>query len=114
VAELLASRDRPTAFVPGTEALTPAVLAALAAAGLEVPRDASVCGFGDSLWEQAFRPPISVVRFDYQGVARAMIENVIARIEGVQPVPPVPAFPSEFVERGSCAPPPRRSRRRTA
>jgi DNA-binding LacI/PurR family transcriptional regulator len=103
---MLARRDRPTAFVAGTEALTPAVLGGLAAANLRIPDDASMFGFGDSAWEQAYRPPLSVVRFDYVGVGRALVENVIARIEGVRRVPPVPSFPSEFVDRGSCAPPP--------
>ncbi len=107
--ELLAGPDRPTAVVPGTEALTPAVLLALADVRLDVPRDVSVVAFGDSPWEQAFRPPLSVVRFDYQLAGTAMIENLIARIEGAHPVPPLPELASEFVDRGSCAParPPR-------
>lgn len=102
-AALLAGPDRPTAVVPGTEALTPAVLLALADLRLDVPRDVSVVAFGDSPWEQAFRPPLSVVRFDYRLAGTAMIENLIARIEGTRPVPPLPELASEFVDRGSCA-----------
>jgi LacI family transcriptional regulator len=109
--EALRGRERPTAFIPGTEALTPAVLAGLADARLRIPEDASVVGFGDSLWEQAFRPPISVVRFDYFGVARAMVEGIVARIEGAKSPPSLPTFPSDFVSRGSCAPPPTARRR---
>ena len=106
LAEILSRRDRPTAVVPGTEALTPAVLASVAAAQLEIPRDVSVFGFGDSLWEQAYRPPLSVVRFDYEGVGRALVENLVARIARARTVPPVPPLATEFVDRGSCAPPP--------
>ena len=102
---------RPSALVPGTEALTPAVLAALADAGLRVPEDASLIGFGDSLWEQAWRPPLSVVRMDYQAVARSALERLIARIEGAATVPSLRALEAEFVERGSCAPPAASSRR---
>jgi LacI family transcriptional regulator len=109
---LLAGPAPPSAIVAGTEALTPAVLAALTDEGLEVPSDVSVVGFGDSLWEQAYRPGISVVRLDYLGAGRAMMEHTIALIEGRDPVPPLPSFPAEFVERGSCAPPPARGRGR--
>lgn len=111
-AALLARPDRPTAVIPGTEALTPAVLAAIADAGLAVPADVSVLAFGDSFWEQAYRPPISVVRFDYRRAGSTMIDHLVARIEHAAVVPRLPDFVSEFVERGSCAPPPRA--RRTA
>jgi LacI family transcriptional regulator len=110
VEEALDRRDPPTAFVPGSEALTPAVLAGLAAAGLRIPEDVSVVGFGDSLWEQAYRPPLSVVCFDYLGAGRALVEDAIARIEGAA-VQRLPEFPSEFVDRGSCGPPPGARRR---
>ncbi|MBY0276862.1 LacI family transcriptional regulator, partial [Candidatus Binatia bacterium] len=109
-ASLLARPDRPTAVVPGTEALTPAVLVAVGDAGLVVPTDVSVLAFGDSFWEQAYRPPISVVRFDYRLAGSTMIEHLVARIEHATVVPPLPEFVSEFVERGSCAPPPRAGR----
>lgn len=105
VRSVLERANRPTAFVPGTEALTPAVLAALADAGLHVPADASLIGFGDSLWEQAWRPPLSVVRMDYQAIARSALEQLIARIEGDPTVPPLRALTAEFIDRGSCAPP---------
>lgn len=110
-ASLLAAAEHPTAVVAGTEALTPAVLAAIADAGLVVPGDVSVVAFGDSLWEQAYRPPISVVRFDYRLAGGAMIDHLVARIEHAAVVPPLPDFAGEFVERGSCAPPPRAPRR---
>jgi DNA-binding LacI/PurR family transcriptional regulator len=109
LAALLEQRERPTAFVAGTEALTPAVLAALSAAGVRIPAEASVVAFGDSLWERAFQPPISVVRLDYRGAGRAMLANLIARIERTKAVPRIPSFPSEFVDRGSCARPGSRS-----
>jgi LacI family transcriptional regulator len=109
---ILEAKDRPTAVVAGTEALTPAVLAAIADVGLEIPANVSVLGFGDSLWEEAYRPPISVVRLDYWTAGRAMMEHLIARIEGDLDIPAPPMFPAEFVERGSCAAPPRERKRR--
>lgn len=105
LASVLARQDRPTAFVAGTEALTPPLLSALADARLRIPEDASVVGFGDSPWERAYRPPLSVVRFDYVASGRALVASAIARIEGTRTASPLPPHPSEFVERGSCAPP---------
>lgn len=114
LASLLARDDRPTAFVAGTEALTPPLLSALADARLRIPEDASVIGFGDSPWERAYRPPLSVVRFDYFASGRALVASVIARVEGTRSASPLPQYPSEFVERGSCAPPPAGARRSRA
>ena len=101
---LLRGATPPTALVPGIEGFTPMVLLAIADAGLRMPEDVSLLGFGDSPWEQAHQPPISVVRHDYRGIAAALTENLIARIEGWPTVPEVPEFPSEFVRRGSMAP----------
>jgi DNA-binding LacI/PurR family transcriptional regulator len=43
------------------------MLLAVADAGRFIPGDVSVLAFGGSEWEAAYRPPISVVRHDYQG-----------------------------------------------
>ncbi len=102
---LLRGPQAPTALVPGIEGFTPMALLAVTDAGLRVPDDVSLLGFEDSPWEQAHLPPISVVRHDYRGIAAALTENLIARIEGWPSVPTVPAFPSEFVRRGSLAAP---------
>jgi hypothetical protein len=48
------------------------------------------------------------VRHDYAGVAGALARHLIACVERWNDVPDVPPFPSEFVDRGSIGPPPRR------
>jgi len=103
LAALLATGPAPTAIVPGSEGLTPAALGVIGERGLRIPQDVSVVGFGDSAWEQSYRPPLSVVRHDYLAVGRAALENLIARIEGAAEVPPFPPLRAEFVERESCA-----------
>jgi LacI family transcriptional regulator len=105
--------DAPTLFVAGTGELTAPILLALAQAELAIPDDVSMLAFGEGGWEMAYRPSIAVVRHDYAGIAAALTEYLIARIEGRAELPAVPSFPSEFLARGSLGPPPR-SRRRVA
>jgi len=104
LATLLASGPAPTAIVPGSEGLTPAVLAVLGERALRIPEDVSLFAFGDSPWEQSYRPPLSVVRHDYLAVGRAALENLIARIEGAAAVPAFPPLRAEYVERASTGP----------
>lgn len=111
LAALLASGAAPTAIVPGSEGLTPAVLGVLGERGLRIPEDVSVFAFGDSPWEQCYRPPLSVVRHDYLAVGRAALENLIARIEGAAEVPAFPPLRAEYVERASTGPVPASPRR---
>lgn len=106
---LIRDPDPPTAFVAGNGEVTAPMLRAIAEAGLSVPRDVSVLAFDGSEWEAAYRPPISVVQHDYAGVGGALARHLIARVERANDVPEVPPFPSEFVDRGSIGPPPRRS-----
>lgn len=111
LAALLAAGAAPTAIVPGSEGLTPAVLGVLGERGLRIPEDVSLFAFGDSPWEQSYRPPLSVVRHDYLAVGRAALENLIARIEGAAEVPPFPPLRAEYVERASTGPVPASPRR---
>jgi DNA-binding LacI/PurR family transcriptional regulator len=103
---LIQDADPPTVFVAGTGEITAHMLLAVADAGLSVPGDVSVLAFGEGEWEAAYRPPISVVRHDYEGVASALTRHLIARIESWKDTSSVPPFPSEFVDRGSIGPPP--------
>jgi len=107
VRELVNSQAAPTAYIAGTHLLAPTLLIALSDQGVSIPDDASFLSFGDSAWALAHRPPLSVVRYDYYTEAKGLMERLIARIEGCNDVSATPAQPSEFVQRGSLAPPPR-------
>lgn len=96
-------RDAPTAWIAGGQIFTPALLLALGQLGVRIPDDVSVLGFGDSPWERAYRPPISVVCRDYRAAGEARVRQLIARIEK-WPVIPEAVVRDELALRGSTGP----------
>jgi LacI family transcriptional regulator len=67
-AQLLASAQRPTAFLCATDALALGVMAAVREAGLAVGQDISVMGYGNSEAGQFAQPPLA-------SIDHAIIEN---------------------------------------
>lgn len=104
VQQLLASTPRPTALISGASILTPYVLEGVHSAGATIPEDLSFVAFGDSPWHRAFHPSLSVIRRNLEAEAGGMVERLIARIEGSE-VPGFEVQPTEFIDRGSIAPP---------
>jgi len=80
--EMLARPDRPTALIAGMHRFTPGMLLAVREAGLRMPRDVSLLAHGDSLWANAFEPPISVIRLDYSEFGRRAAELFFAVAAG--------------------------------
>lgn len=105
VQRLAAATAPPTAIISANGRLTPYILEGMQSAGLRIPADVSILCFGDSQWHRAYAPPLAVVREDYEEVARATLERLVARIEGREFGEVIPR-PSEFVMRGSIGPPP--------
>lgn len=103
--DLARAADGPTAFVAGAGELTAPILGAINRAGKLVPRDASLLGFGEGRWEGTHCPAISVVRYDYTGLAAALTRLLVARMEG-RPEPELGAFPTRLHERESLGPAP--------
>lgn len=70
---------------------------------LEVPRDMSVVGFGDSPTMRFTGPPATVLRIDIEGLAQALVDATLATLrisdEDLLAVPPV--FRPALVSRGS-------------
>ncbi|MGE5595022.1 MAG: LacI family DNA-binding transcriptional regulator [Hyphomicrobiales bacterium] len=104
VQRLVTQREPPTAIVSANGRMTPYVLEGVQSAGLRIPDDVSFLCFGDSQWHRAYSPPLSVVREDYETIAREALERLVARIEGHER-PTLSPRPSEFVMRGSIGPP---------
>jgi LacI family transcriptional regulator len=96
---------RPTAVVCANHLLAPWLLVALDDAGLRLPRDVSLVVHGDSDWARAYLPPLSVIRRDIYAEGFAMADGLLDAIAG-EAVSPRPPATAEFVERGSCGPPP--------
>jgi LacI family transcriptional regulator len=104
-AALLDGPSPPTAFFVAGTALLPGLLRALQERGLSVPRDVSVVAGAESELAEFHSPPISVVRWDHGALGGAAARFLLARIE--QPELPAQRATgmTEYVPRGSCAPP---------
>lgn len=107
MARLFDSPQQPTAVLVGTHGYVPGVLIAARAAGLSIPDDLSLVGFGDSEWARAFSPPLATITSDQHRHARAAVRLLLALIDGVVTSPPTPSEDSQFIPRGSCAAPPK-------
>ena len=75
-------------------------LRALGDRGRRVPEDVAVVGFDDVADAADYRPPLTTLRQDFDGLGRAAIASLVARIEG-DPVAPVLLSP-ELVIRASA------------
>jgi LacI family transcriptional regulator len=78
-------KRRPTALVIGSSELTIGGLRAIRAAGLDVPRDISVVGYGDPVWFELLSPPLTAVSLPVSALADAAAEQLFRQIEGGVP-----------------------------
>jgi LacI family transcriptional regulator len=102
---LLTQAMPPTALVVLTHSLTPHVLQAIYEAGMQIPRDVSVIAYGDSAWATVNRPPLSVIRIDYQAWGRETAEVLLRRINAPDDDTPKTNRAAQFIERESTGPP---------
>lgn len=111
VKTLLALKTPPTAIICLGTRMLAGVLSALTSSGLEVPRDMSLVGVGDTDLLRLHRPAISSVRWDIANCGRMAASLLIERLE--QRLAPDASrrerhVPVELVLRESTAAPPRR------
>lgn len=76
-------------------------LAALKAAGLNVPRDVSLVGFDDSPLARYLTPALTTVRAPTEQVGREAVHNLLERIRSGQPAQAL-LLPTQLVVRQSC------------
>lgn len=102
---LLTSLTPPTAIFAANNVLTEGVWRAAQTCGLRVPGDLSIVGFDDAPWMSMVQPGISTCRQDTQTLGAVAVRTLVDRIEN--PTAPVNTvvLPTEFVDRGSLAPP---------
>lgn len=81
VREAVVSR-RATAIFAGTDLIAMGVIRAALAAGLRVPEDLAVIGFGDMPWAQMAHPPLSSIEMPLEDMANAAVDALLQRIEG--------------------------------
>jgi DNA-binding LacI/PurR family transcriptional regulator len=84
-----------------SDLLAMTVINTLRERGLGVPDDVSVVGFDDIVLASYFHPALTTVRQSLEDAAPAMVESLIAQIDG-QAAPPR-LLPTRLVVRGSSA-----------
>ena len=94
-----------TAVFAANDQMALGALHALADSGRRVPGDVSVVGFDDVADAADYRPPLTTVRQDFDGLGAAAVAALMAAIEGRGGAARV--LPATLVERASTAPPPR-------
>ncbi len=78
---LLALKHPPTALVIGSSALTIGALSALRRAGLQIPANMSVVGYGDPVWFELLSPALTAVRLPVAALAHSAAQQLFAQIE---------------------------------
>ena len=102
---LLAHGNRPTALATFGDSSAMAVLRGAQRAGLVVPRDLSVVGFGDEMLASVVTPALTSVRVETPDIGRMAVRLILtqgARDGGGCVV----RLPTRLVIRGTTAPPP--------
>ncbi|MBD0329573.1 MAG: LacI family DNA-binding transcriptional regulator [Thermoleophilia bacterium] len=105
-AELLDGGEGLTAIFASNDLMALGALGELAARGLRVPDDVSVCGFDDVFPAALVSPSLTTVHQPLHEIGRAAVDILLARIAGEMPEGPARRlFPTELVVRESTAAP---------
>jgi LacI family transcriptional regulator len=95
----------PTAIFAADGHLAAGARRALRAAGLSVPGDISVAGFGDLPLADLLEPPLTTIREPLEAMGRAAVQALFELLNGRRP-PSETRLPVTLIERHSVAPPP--------
>jgi LacI family transcriptional regulator len=74
-------KRRPTALVIGSSELTIGGLRAIRVAGLDVPTDISVVGYGDPVWFELLSPALTAISLPVAALAEAAARQLFMQIE---------------------------------
>lgn len=85
VRQLLSRTDRPSALVMGSTQLTPGGLRAVAEAGLRIPEDISVTGYGEHPWCSLLAPPLTTVSLPVEAMAQKAVHAIFQMIQKTEP-----------------------------
>ncbi len=102
---LLDSPHLPTAVALTGDILALALVAECRARGLDVPRDISVIGCGDTEMGQYVDPPLTTVRMPFAAMGETAARHLLALIAGQEPSMNV-VLPHELIVRQSVGAPP--------
>jgi len=104
--ELLKLRPRPTAVFAATDQIAIGAIEEIRASGLQVPRDISIIGMGDSAQGRMLTPPLTTIENDRSVMARESV-NLLFRMIAAKPGESLPrrllnvTVPGRLIVRGS-------------
>jgi DNA-binding LacI/PurR family transcriptional regulator len=110
--QVLARMPEVTAIFTANDHLALGLLRALSEHGRRVPQDVSIVGFDDVPEAAFYTPPLSTVRPDFDAVATASLELLLAQIESGEPSSTRRTIAPTLIRRESVGPPPTRTGRR--
>ena len=99
---LIGSGARFDAIFAASDLIAIGAMRALSEAGRSVPSDVAVVGFDDIPTASLTTPPLTTVMQDIRGAGQALVETLLAQIEG-RDLPPR-KLPGKLVVRGSSGP----------
>lgn len=102
---LLDLPDPPTAFFCFNDRVALGCYEALAERGLQVPQDISVIGFDNDEIAATLQPPLTTMILPHEDMARAAVQDLLARAAGSTAPPRRVKIDCDLVRRGSVAPP---------
>jgi LacI family transcriptional regulator len=100
---LLEGPDPVTAVLSGSSQMFHGVLGALRARGLRIPDDVSVVALEDTPLLSLLEPPFTAVSRHPSLVGEEAAQILLEMLAGANPT--ARTTPTDFIERGSCAPP---------
>lgn len=100
------SGEQPDAIVCANDQMAISLLGSLARAGVQVPIDVAVVGFGDTIPGRLIDPPLTTVHRPMRMLGTRACTRLLERIVAPGLRPSVELLPSELVIRSSCGCPP--------
>jgi DNA-binding LacI/PurR family transcriptional regulator len=97
----LETHGAPDAYVAFIDTLAVGTARAVLDAGLEIPRDVKVWGFGDFPEAENYRVPLTSVRIPIEAVSNQGWDWLMARIENPGREHRLKVIPMELIERDS-------------
>lgn len=107
-AELLRREERPTAILAANDELAAGVWKELTCRGIRIPREISLCGFGDREEFQILEPSLTSIAVYPEELGGELARMILARVADPAASVRSGSHPCQLVERSSCAAPPAR------
>jgi LacI family transcriptional regulator len=101
-ASLPAATKLPSCVICGNDIMAFGVIDALRRYGFDTPRDVAIIGSDDILVSQYFTPPLTTMRYDFDGMMKTLTLKVLECIRGLPANQFIGTYPGEIVVRESC------------